>query len=419
MPTLDTVEGGVMATDEQKFFEKRKAAAFVKHEILAGYLEPYASKVGVNADDVVFVDGYAGPGVYDSGEPGSPEVALRISEAIAGNRILRGHFVEQKRAFAESLREHLGGRSAAGWKVHHGTAEQHLPRILADAGDSPLLLFLDPYGLAVPFDQLVEQVMSRTAITEVVVNFSLAALKRLSGFLDKDYDALTEPGPESLFGDRPPSKMTPERAEAAAKKRDGVIASLDAFLGDESWKEAKRSGRPGWRSDVRRQWVERLCSESGRRWRHWSTTVPEKVDDEPVYDLVLFTRHRHGLWLFNDSASRAYFKLHQRSWGETAHVETATLFDAPPLDQSLKRLNAEFVDRVGARIADAVGEGHSFVTSERMDLLFDDTLAGRAGDKHVRAAAQRLHAAGVIGGSAPVNVRMENYRIMPGPAAGR
>jgi hypothetical protein len=407
-----------VATDEQKFFEKRKAAAFVKHEILAGYLKPYAMKVGVNAREVVFVDGYAGPGVYDSGEPGSPEVALQVSDAIADHRVLRGHFVEQKRTFADALRQHIDERSVTGWTVHQGSVKDRLPAVLADAGDSPLLMFLDPYGLAVPFDQLVNEVMSRTAKTEVVVNFSLAALKRLSGFLDTDYDALTEPGPEPLFGDRAKPRMTPERAEVAAKKRDGVIASLDAFLGGESWKEAKRSGRPGWRSEVRREWVERLCRESAPGWKHWSVAVPEKVDDEPVYDLVLFTRHRHGLWLFNDSASRAYFKLHQRSWGETASVETATLFDDPPLEKSLEKLQAEFVDRVAARIRNAVAAGQSFVTSERMDLLFDEALAGKAGDKHVRAALRQLHKGGIVGDPTPVGVkRIENYRITPGPAA--
>ena len=156
-----------MATDEQRFFEKRKAAAFVKHEILAGYLTPYAVKVGVSADDVVFVDGYAGPGAYDSGEPGSPEVALRASESIADYRVLRGHFIEQKKAFAQALEKHIAERSSTGWMVHHGTAEQHLPTVLADAGDSPLLILLDPYGLAVPFDQLVDQVMGRTGITRM------------------------------------------------------------------------------------------------------------------------------------------------------------------------------------------------------------------------------------------------------------
>jgi hypothetical protein len=408
-----------VATDEQRFFEKRKAAAFVKHEILAGYLTPYTMKVGASAGDVVFVDGYAGPGVYDSGEPGSPEVALQASEAIADHRVLRGHFIEQKETFAQALERHIAERSSTGWTVHHGTAEQHLPAVLADAGDSPLLMLLDPYGLAVPFDQLVDQVMGRTGITEVVVNFSLAALKRLSGFLDKDYIVLTEPGPLTLFGDSSAPRMTRERAQVAGKKRDAVLASLDAFLGDESWREAKRSGRLRWRDEVRREWVERLCRESGPRWQHWSVAVPEKVEDEPVYDLVLFSRHRHGLWLFNDAASRAYFKLHQRSWGETAHVESATLFDEPPLDESLNRLHDEFVNGVAARITDAVAAGHSFVTSEHMDLLFDDALRGKAGEKHVRAAVKRLHSAGVIGGSAPVNVRIENYRIMPGPAAPR
>ena len=95
--------------------------------------------------------------------------------------------------------------------MHHGTAEERLPKVLADAVDDPLLLFLDPYGLVVPFDPLVSQVLSRTAITAVVINFSLAAMQRLRGFLDKDYRAKTEPGPPNLLGERPPPDMTPEK----------------------------------------------------------------------------------------------------------------------------------------------------------------------------------------------------------------
>jgi three-Cys-motif partner protein len=407
-----------MVTNEQKFFRKRKDAAFVKHAILAGYLKPYAIKVGVHADHVVFIDGYAGPGVYDEGDPGSPEIALSVGEAVADHRALRGHFIEQKRAFVDTLRGRLDEREAKGWKVHHGTAEEHLPAVLADAANRPVLLFLDPYGLAVPFDQLVGQVMARTTITEVVVNFSLAALKRLGGFLDKDYAGRTEAGPEDLFGNRRPPDMTEEQAEVASRKRDSVVASMDAFLGGVWWRDVKRSGRPTWREEVRKEWVERLCREAGPAWKHWTVPIPEKLDGDPVYDLVLFSRHHHGLWLFNDSASRAYFKHHQRPWGETNRAEVpATLFGEPPVDEALVRLNELFVERVEARITEAVAAGLSFIVSDRMDLIFDDTIRGKAGDKHVRAAVKRLHNAGVIGGDAPVGVRMENYQITPGPAA--
>lgn len=407
-----------MTTDEQKFFQKRKDAAFVKHEILSGYLKPYAMKVGVNADHVVFVDGYAGPGVYDAGEPGSPEIALEVSESLADHRVLRGHFIEQKRAFAEALKSRLSERGATGWTVHHGTAEESLPAVLAAAGDDPMLLFLDPYGLAVPFKQLVDQVMRRTAITEVVVNFSLAALKRLSGFLDKDYLSRTRPGPVDLFGNRAPPEMTPDRAKVATKKRDAIIASLDAFLGDPGWHDIKRLGRSSWRQEVRQAWVERLCREARGHWRHWTVPIPEKVDGDPVYDLILFTRHAHGVWLFNDSASRAYFEHHQRAWSADEHDVPSSLFGEPPLDEVLASVADRCVEHVADRITSATIRGESFRVSEGMDRLIGNEMRGKVGAKHVRAAIKRLHGERVLGGPTPVGVkRLEDYVITPGPAA--
>lgn len=369
-----------MTTDVEEFFRKRKDAAVIKHDILAGYLLPYVMKTGLRSPcrRVSYIDGYAGPGVYDNEEPGSPEVAIQVGEAVGRHREFGGHFIEQRLEFVSRLEEHLAERAATGWKVHPGTAEEKLPAALDDVGTDPVLVFLDPYGLALPFDQLVGLLFCRQHTTEVVINFSLAALQRLGGFLGKDYWPRTKPGPVDLFGEPAEPAMSPERAHKATDQRDQMVGLLDEFLGGDWWQAIKRSGDPVWRERVRDEYVRRLCEAGGRGWMNWAVSIPEKFDGKPVYDLLLFTRHPHGLWLFNDASSIAYFKHYRRAWAEGDEFGAASsLFgDAPPPD-----LGQKFETRIRENVLDAVRAGRSFVVAKAMDTVFGDDVRGEGGGK--------------------------------------
>ena len=48
-----------------------------KHLVLQGYLKAWYPILGMTQDRIVFIDGFAGPGEYEGGEPGSPIIALR------------------------------------------------------------------------------------------------------------------------------------------------------------------------------------------------------------------------------------------------------------------------------------------------------------------------------------------------------
>ena len=49
-----------------------------KHELLKKYLEAWFPILAIQGhqERVIFLDGFAGPGIYDGGEPGSPVIAL-------------------------------------------------------------------------------------------------------------------------------------------------------------------------------------------------------------------------------------------------------------------------------------------------------------------------------------------------------
>ena len=81
-----------------------------KHEILRRYLEAWVPILTLGGfPKVLYVDGYAGPGVYSGGELGSPIIALRA--ALAHSARIRGQvhflFVEKNQERAGVLNEQV------------------------------------------------------------------------------------------------------------------------------------------------------------------------------------------------------------------------------------------------------------------------------------------------------------------------
>ena len=85
-----------------------------KHILLDAYHDRWFSILAQRnppLQKITYVDGFAGPGVYEGGEPGSPIIAL---ESILGNKVLERysgqvefHFVERDEARFASLEEQL------------------------------------------------------------------------------------------------------------------------------------------------------------------------------------------------------------------------------------------------------------------------------------------------------------------------
>jgi len=52
-----------------------------KHQILRKYLDAWLPILGRHNSRIVYIDGFAGPGEYSGGEPGSPIIALEAAYA--------------------------------------------------------------------------------------------------------------------------------------------------------------------------------------------------------------------------------------------------------------------------------------------------------------------------------------------------
>lgn len=134
-----------------------------KHQILRHYLNAWFPILGSQHERVVFLDGFAGPGIYDHGEPGSPIIALRtLLEHSFFPRMacqFEFFFLENRQKRYDSLVEQLeaftrarGGLPRNVTVVHQQTTFEEAASGLVDdlrqqrARLAPTFAFIDPFG---------------------------------------------------------------------------------------------------------------------------------------------------------------------------------------------------------------------------------------------------------------------------------
>ena len=110
-----------------------------KHLVLKSYLNGWFPILGSWNGRLLFIDGFAGPGEYERGEPGSPLIALECvrRHKEQGRRILRDVdvvflFIEEKTARAKHLESLLGQKqlpSRTSYDVRRGTFEDHMAAV--------------------------------------------------------------------------------------------------------------------------------------------------------------------------------------------------------------------------------------------------------------------------------------------------
>jgi three-Cys-motif partner protein len=337
--------------------------------VLRRYLPVYAGKTG-SRTPVVFLDGYAGPGRYADGSPGSPELMVQTAQALSELRTIDIHcvFVERDREHRERLQrllvDELGDQDS---EVLHGRIEDRLGQVVAGAAGRSLFVFLDPFGLAVPFDMLVKLLRGRPRRglrgwqpTEVLLNFSINGINRAAGRLD--------------------GVPADERME---KYRAARLEQLDAFLGGQWWHQP-------WRAHPRDGRVEALLDGYLARLQHalpgWhplSIAVRDRYDGPPSYHLVLLTRHAQGLWFFNNAVSHGAEKLHEFTF------QQQLVLVPPDLEQNWR-------GQIERNIEALLARREGFKLEDQIQAVYGETL-GLARQTHVYEAMKHLWRSGKTG----------------------
>jgi three-Cys-motif partner protein len=166
-----------------------------KHAILRRYFEAWLPILATTNGRVVYVDGFAGPGVYSGGEDGSPVIVLKSARdhRYKPTTELCCIFVEadQKRhAHLESLLATLKPTMPTNIKFEaiHKTFDAEISRTLDDLARksqslAPTLAFIDPFGFShTPF-KTIARLMEQPKY-EVLINFMYEEINRFLGLPD-------------------------------------------------------------------------------------------------------------------------------------------------------------------------------------------------------------------------------------------
>jgi three-Cys-motif partner protein len=347
------------------FFEEPQGAAVFKHALLRQYLRPFVSKTGSRSGcKVAYLDAFAGAGAYEDGSPGSPQLALATAEALSGIRELQCFFVEADRANFERLSGLIEQSSVMDTtKAMRGDASDYLDEVMQQVVGLPLFAFVDPFGLGIPFDDLVGKLCNRTSwvngrrvgpATEILVNFVHAGVYRnASKIVVRTRDRV-------------------QRMNAAA-----VVERVNATLGGDWWQDIWRSGAStdALVASIRTAYAERVVDAAGLGWRYYTVQVQDSWKGRPVYDLILFTQSEHGLWVFNEATSLA-----RQEFREYCNA------DAEP---TLWEPEDEWIAALTRNVHELLKLGRPIPVIQHIEAIYGVTL-GFARGTHLRKALRQL-----------------------------
>ena len=166
-----------------------------KHEILKRYLQAWMVILSQGKfSEILYIDGFAGPGEYEGGEVGSPIIALDTAPGFKPPLTAKVHFlfVEERDDRADHLRKQVALRTrppnfkviVEGGVTFETAFERRFPEFVRNGRLIPTFAFIDPFGWnGVPFS-LVKQILANPSC-EVFVNFMYEEINRFIGHRDQ------------------------------------------------------------------------------------------------------------------------------------------------------------------------------------------------------------------------------------------
>jgi three-Cys-motif partner protein len=160
-----------------------------KHLVLRAYLDAWFPIIGRWNKKIIFLDGFSGPGEYQSGEEGSPQIAMRalVDHSAKIGAEVKFFFIEKddKRA------KHLDGvvkqwksklPSNAAPSVITGQFDETMEGVLANLDEqkkqlAPTFAMIDPFGVAGTPLSVVRRIMKNPQC-EVYVSLMYESLNR-------------------------------------------------------------------------------------------------------------------------------------------------------------------------------------------------------------------------------------------------
>ena len=201
-----------------------------KHRLLVGYLHAWFPIIASTSRAINVIDGFAGPGRYEGGEPGSP---LLMIDAFVGhkNKTPRMEaaqvyfdFIEERHDRVVYLQNELAQLTLPAnvhlEPVHEGSFDVVMGDILdaipATSGLAPTFAFIDPFGYTGHGLQLSSRILQFEKC-EVLIYVPWPHITRFIG------EKSIERALDNLFGDTSWMAARAEKGKAAARILHGLF----------------------------------------------------------------------------------------------------------------------------------------------------------------------------------------------------
>lgn len=183
-----------MSKDNRTFFSQKSEWAKVKDHLLAAYLEPYLAKILCTRKPLLYIDGFAGRGLFDDGSKGSPLIACEVIKAArektrSGNTRIDAYFIEKEHG--RELKANLAQYDFA--TVVDGSYENATKRMDRVDKRKNIFMYVDPYGVKhLDYEQFL-LISHEFSSAEVLLNFnSFGFFRAACRLLKIDYQDIDE-----------------------------------------------------------------------------------------------------------------------------------------------------------------------------------------------------------------------------------
>jgi len=259
-------------------YENREQS-YVKHVLLAHYLEELVIKTASKYSHIVYVDGFAGPWQsanekYEDTSFGIALKVLRTAKAVWKEKRhvkMSAFLVEKNRTAFEKLQELPPKFRDVEIKTFNDDFLRVLPKLLEAIPQDAFAFFLiDPIGWRIPLEKL-RPLLSRQH-SETIFNFMFDFINR-----------------------------------AASIKQEAVVAGLNELIPLGEWRSKleDESLTAMERKDILAEAFRYNLAQLGDYPFVAETTVLRPLRDRPLYCLFYATRHRAGIEVFRRSQIKA------------------------------------------------------------------------------------------------------------------
>lgn len=295
-----------MSKNNDDFFDVKKDWSKIKDALLDGYLPEYFAKVLWTQKTIVYVDCFSGKGKFNSGEDGSPRMALKsgwetIVKSRSQNKRIDFYFIEAR--YANELSSNIADlKTNLNVEVLDGKYEEEIDSILSSANGKNIFLYIDPYGV---------KTLNFSFFTKLAQNKSVEFLLNLNsfGFLRAGFSALNISEFEFLFDDDDLISIEPIYS---FEKGEKLASRLDLVAGGNYWREIilKCKNREITTRDAEKEFTRQYINLLKKHFSFvLNMPIKLKPTAQPKYRMIHVLNHEDGCLLMAENISRQKDKL--------------------------------------------------------------------------------------------------------------